>query len=126
MVVVGEAVPHRNARVLCERLAVGLLEAAEEDAVVDAAEDARGVLDGLLLAEVDIGTRQVLAIAALVAHGDERRVARARRALLEDQRDVLAMEQVPAHAGRAARLELRGEVDEVQHLLVGERSETHH
>ena len=126
MVVVGKPVPHWNSRVLREVLAVGLLEAAEEDAVVDAPKYTRRVLHGLLLAEVDVGARKVLSVAAFVPDGDQRGIARPRRALLEDERDVLPVEQVAPDSGRAPRLKLGCEVYQVQHLLVGERREAHH
>ena len=125
MVRVGKSVPHRNAGPLLELLDRLLGESAEEDAVVDAPEDAGRVLDAFLLAEMDVGTREVFGIAAFVACGNLRRVARAGGRLLENERNLLAAQEIAAHACMAARFELRCEVDQVEHFLVGERRHPH-
>ena len=74
----------------------------------------------------DYHPTQIFAVPAFVADRYQRRIARPRRALLEDERDVLPVQEVATHACGAASLELRREVDEVDHLLVGERGEAEH
>ena len=71
VVVVGQAVPDRDAGVFGEVLARLLRKTAKEDAVVDAAEDARRVLDRFLLAEMDVRAGEVFGAAAFVARGDD-------------------------------------------------------
>ena len=79
VIVVRETVPDRHAGVLRELLARLLGESAKENAVVDAAEDAGRVLDALLLAEMDVGARQVFGAAALVTRRYNRRITRTSR-----------------------------------------------
>ena len=122
MIIVGKPVPYRHSRILAKFLACFLRKTAEKDAVVDAPENAGGILDRFLFAEMNIGTCQILAVATFIAHGNQRRITRARGTFLEDKRNILAMEQISADTCRPARLELRGQIDEVEHLLVGERS----
>ena len=120
---VGEAVPDGDAGVFGEIDHGLLLEAAEEDAVVEAAEDAGGVLDALLVAEVRFMAAEILGVAALVLRGDDAGVAGTGGALLEDEDDVAAVEEVTADAGGLAGLERDGDVDKLGHLLVGEAVE---
>jgi len=109
--VVGQAVVHRHARPLGELVDGVLGEAAELDRVEHAAEHPRGVLDRLLVAHVRAARAEVRDVRALVVGGDLERAARARRVLLEDQRDLLAAQVLLLAAGLLGRLQLGGEVE---------------
>lgn len=125
MIIVGKTVPDGNAGIFGELFAGFLGKSAEENSVVDAAENAGGILNRLLLPEVDVGARQIFGAAAFITDGDDRRIACTGRGLLENKRDILAFEKIAPYAGSAAGLKLGGEVDEIEHLLVGERRQTH-
>ena len=92
MELVGEAVPYRHAGVLAEVLDDVLVEAAVLDAVVHPAEDARGVAHRFLVPDLRTLGPEVRHVGALVVCRDLERRARARGRLLEDDRDVLALE----------------------------------
>ena len=125
MIIVGKTVPDGNAGIFSELFAGFLGKSAKKNSVVDATENAGGILNRLLLSEVDVGARQIFGAAAFIAHGDDGRVACTGRRLLENERDILAFEKIAPDAGRAAGLKLGGEIDEIEHLLVGERRQTH-
>ena len=116
MIVVGEAVPDGDARVLREVFDYLLAESAELDAVEHAAEDARRVCDVFLMAELDVVLAEVLGMSAFVDRRDGEGAARARRGLLEDERDVLALKQVALYAGALFILEVGGKVEEIFNL----------
>ncbi len=63
---------------------------------------------------VDVGD-----VRALVVGGHLERAAGARGGLLEDQRDVLAREAVPADAGVLGPLEIPGQVEQVEQVALG-------
>ena len=90
-----------------------LAEAAVLDRVVHAAEHARRVLDGLLVAHVRAARADEGDVRALVVGGDLERAARPGRVLLEDQRDLLADEPLLLAALLLGRLQLGGEVEQV-------------
>ena len=116
----GQTVPHRHAGVLGQILHVGLGEAAELDAVVEAAEHAGGVLDGLLLAHLGAARIKVGHAHAEVHGADLEGAAGARGGLLEQQHDVLALEVAVRGAGALEVLEVLGELQLVLDLLGGE------
>ena len=118
MIQVGEAVPYGNAGVLGEQLNGLLLEAAELDAVVEAAENLRGILEGLLLAHLAVGEEGH--VCALVEGGNFECAAGAGGGLLEKKNDVLAFEQVALDAGALLGLQIGGKVEEVADLIGGE------
>ena len=98
---VGEAVVDRHAGPLRQLVGDRLAEAAVLDRVVHAAEHARRVLDRLLVAHVRAARADERHVRALVVGGDLERAARARRVLLEDQRDL------PARRASAPRVPSR-------------------
>ena len=116
MIVVGQAVVDRHAGPARERLGVVLVEAAELDGVVDAAEDPRGVLDGLLLADVAAARTEVRDVRALVVGGHLEADPRPGRVLLEDQRDGPPGEAPDLAVLALLRLEARREVEQALDL----------
>ena len=74
---------------------------------------------------MDIRTREILRSAAFVANCDDGGVARARGALFENERYVLALEEISPHACAAARFKLLSQIHEIEHFLIGERRKTH-
>ena len=116
----GQTVPHGHAGVLGQILHVGLGEAAELDAVVEAAEHAGGVLDGLLLAHLGAARIKVGHAHAEVHGADLEGAAGARGGLLEQENDVLALEVAVRGAGALQVLEVLGELQQVLDLLGGE------
>ena len=112
VVVVGEAVDHRDLAVLGEVLDVLLGEGADHDAVDVAAHHVGGVLDRLADAELDVvgveedGLGAELLDAHLEAHPG------ARRGLHEDHGDGAAGEQRVRDAVLLRVLELGGEVEQ--------------
>ncbi len=117
---VGQAVPHRHAGVLREGLDVLLGGAAVLDGVEGAAEDSRGVLHRLLVADLGAAGSEVGHVRALVLRGDLERGASPRRGLLEDQGDVLAGEARLLVAGVLRGLEVGGELEQEAQLVGGE------
>ena len=88
--------------------------------VEDLAENAGGVLDGLLLAHLG-GTGIKVGHAHAEIHGaDLEGAAGARGSLLEQQHDVLALEVAVRGAGALEVLEVLGELQQVLDLLGGE------
>ena len=123
MELVGEAVPDRHAGVLRERLDERLVEAAVLDAVVEASQDPRRVLDRLLVPHLRRLRVEVGDVRALVVGGDLERAARARRGLLEDQADLLAPQALGLEAALLRGLEAGRQVEQVEDLLAAEVEE---
>ena len=98
-------------------LDVGLGEAAELDAVVEAAEHARRVLDGLLLAHLGAAGVEVGHAHAEVHGADLERAAGAGGRLLEQQNDVLALEIAVRHTGVFHGLEAGRKIEQIADLL---------
>ena len=119
----GQAVPHRHASVGAEFLDVGLSIATELDAVVEAAEHAGGVLDGLLLAHLRAAGIEVGHAHAEIHGADLERAARAGGRLLEQQDDVLALEVTMGGTGQFQVLEFAGQLQQVLDFLGGEVEE---
>ena len=118
-----EAIPHGHASVRGEGLDDRLGVSAVLDAVVHAAEHARGVLDGLLLAHLRALGVEVGDAHAEVHGADLEGAAGARRGLLEEQDDVLSLEVAVRLARALLCLEVGREIDEVLDLLGGEVEE---
>ena len=116
---VSEAVPDGHAGVLGELLDVLLLEAAELDGVEHGAEHLGGVEDRLLLAQLDVALAQVLGVGAQVDAGGGEGCAGAGGGLLEEQRDVLALEVAVRDVLLLEVLEVLGEADEPHELVPG-------
>ena len=109
---VRQAVPDRHAGVLRQGFDDFLSEAAVLDAVVNAAEHARRVGDGLLLADLGTGGIEVGHAHAEVIRSDLEAAPRAGGRLFKDQRDVLAAQRVVRNAGLLLRLQLGRQVDQ--------------
>ena len=118
VVLVGQAVVDRHAGPLRQRLHARLRGAAVLDRVEHAPEHARGVLEGFLVPDLRAGRVEVGHVRALVAAGHLEGAARARRGLLEDQADFLALEVLLLGARVLGALEVAGEVEQVLELLL--------
>ena len=118
MIQVGKSVPNGNAGMLREQLDCLLLEAAELDAVIEAAEDLRGVLKGFLLAHLAVGKEGH--VRALIIGSDLERAAGAGGGFLEKQNDVLAGKQIAADTGALLRLQVGSEVKQITDLVGSE------
>ena len=116
MELVGERVPDRHSAVASELFDHRLGVAAIGDAVVQATQDARGVGDALLLAELRRGRVEHGDARALIERGDLERAAGAGRGLLEQEHDVAADQTRLFAAGPLRRFEPRAEVDQVEDL----------
>ncbi len=117
MEIVGEPVPDRNARVLREGFHRRVLEPAELDAVKHPAEDAGGILDALLAAELDVVDPQVFGVSALILCADRKGAAGPGGRLLENERNILVRKARPVDALLLLLLELRREVQEILDFL---------
>ena len=106
---VGEAVIDRHAGMGGQLLGDRLTEASIFDAVIEAAEHARGVLHRFLVADLRAGRAEIGDVRALVVSGDLEAGARAGRGFFEDQRDVLSFEPLLLVAALFRRLEIGGE-----------------
>src|SRR6478735_3978023 len=96
---------------------VSVTRAAVLDAVVEAAEHARGVLGRLLVAHLRADRVEVGRARPLVGRGDLEGAARAGRGLGEEQGDVLAGEASLLAALPLGGLELGGEVEQRPELV---------
>ena len=117
MELVGQAVPHRHARVLRQRLHDLLAEAAVLDAVVHAAQHPRGVGDGFLLADLGAGGVEIGHAHAQIVGRDLEAAAGAGAGLFKDQRNVLAAQRVVGDVRLLLLLELRRQIDQRADLL---------
>jgi hypothetical protein len=113
-IILGEPVVDRHAGVARELLYVLLAAAAVLDPVEHPAEHSRGVGDRLLVAQLEAARVEVGDARALVERGDLERTARSSRALLEDQRDLLARQALRLVAGVLGRLERLRETQEME------------
>ena len=120
MPLVGEAVPHRNHRVLGKLFDVGLSRAAVLDAVVEASQHGGSVGDGLLVAHLGTAGVQVGDVGALVVGADLEGAAGAGGGLFEDEGDVLAPHPLDLVAGVLGALEVTGQVEQELQFLLGE------
>jgi len=129
MVLVGQAIPHRHPSILGKLLGQLLGEAAVLDAVVEAAEHTGGILHRFLVSDLRALRAEVGHVRALIVGGHLEGAARAGRALLEYQRDLLAHQvlclgavplgrlQVFRHGQKVANL-VRRKVHQVEEIAV--------
>ena len=120
VVIVGQAIPNGNAGESCELFHGILAEAAEEDAIEEATEHASGVFDAFLVSEVDIVLIQIFGVSALVLSGDEAGIPGSGRALFENEGDIAPVQEITADAGVFTCLERLGQLQELNHLFIGE------
>ena len=109
---VGQAVPDRHAGELGELVDDLLAVAAVLDRVVDPAEHAGRVLHRLLVADLGPARAEVGHVRALVVRRDLERDARPGRGLLEDDRDVLAVQARLLVAAVLRPLQVAGQVEQ--------------
>jgi hypothetical protein len=117
---VGQAVVDRHAGVLRQLLDLAVGGAAELDPVVHPAQHAGGVGDRFLVPHLRAARVEVCDVRALVVGAHLERRARARGALLEDQRDLLAVQ--PPRLGARVLRRLQG-ARESQEILELARAE---
>ena len=107
----GKAVPYRHAGVFGKRLDDLLAVATVLDAVEHAAQNARGILNGFLVAHLRPCRVKVGYAHAQVVTGNLKGATGARRGLLEQKDDVLALELFMKHTRMLLFLQLLSKVD---------------
>jgi len=115
--IVGQAVPHGDAGILCQILDDRLLEAAVFDAVIEPAEHLGRVGKRLLLPHLGRARIEEGDAHAKVARGHLKGAARTGGGLLEEQDDLLVAEPFMRGAGLLHALELRREIEKIPDLL---------
>ena len=120
MELIGQAIPHRNTGIAGKILNNGLLEAAVLNAVEHAAEDLRGVGEGLLFAHLGGGRIEESDAHAEIACADLEGAAGAGRGLFKEQDDLLAGKPLMLNAVVLHALELGSEVKEIVDFVRGE------
>ncbi len=120
MELVGQAVPHGNVGILGQLLHDALAEAAVLDAVKHAAEDAGGVSDALLLADLGAGGVKVGDAHAQIVARHLEGTAGAGAGLFKDQGDVLALAQGMGDTGLFLGLQVSRQLQQIADLLGGE------
>ena len=120
MIFICKSIPYNFLGIFCQILYNFLPVAAIFDAVVHAAEDARGVGDGLLFADLRAGRVEIRDRHAQIVRGDLKRAARARAGLFENERGLLPLAQAMGDAGLFLCLEICGQRQKVRDLLRGE------
>ena len=116
MRVVGQPVDDRHGGVLGEFEQPRMVGGADHDGVDIARQHLGRVGDGLGAAELHLGAGQHDRLAAELAHADVEGDARARRRLVEDHRQHLAVERLRALAGLQPRLARGGVVEHAAQL----------
>ena len=116
---IGQAVPHGNVGVLGQLLHNALAEAAVLDAVKHAAQDAGGVGDALLFADLGAAGVQIGDAHAQIMPRHLEGAAGTGAGLFKDQGDVLALTQGVGDAGLLLGLQLRRQLQQVGDLLRG-------
>ena len=114
---VGQPVVDGDAGVRREFLDVGLGVAAELDGVVHPTEDPGGVGDRLLVSELRTGRIEIGDVGPLVEGGHLESGAGARRGLLEDEGDLLALETLRLETPVLRRLQRLGETQQVAQFV---------
>ena len=117
---VRQAVPDGHARVFGQLLNDRLAVAAVLNAVVHPAEDAGGVIDRLLFADLRAGRVEIRDRHAQIVRGDLKRAARARAGLFENERGLLPFAQAMGDAGLFLCLEIGGQRQKGRDLLRSE------
>ena len=116
---VGQAVPHRHARVLAQLLNDGLAVAAILNAVVHAAQHAGGVFHRLFMADLRAAWAEVGDLRTLVERAHFEGAAGAGGGFFKDQSDVFPDQGLLFTSGFFGGLQLDGEVDQVLDLRRG-------
>ena len=117
---VGQAVPYGHLGIFCQFLHNILSEAPVLDAVKHAAEDAGGVGDALLLADLGAGGVKVGDAHAQVMARHLEGAAGTGAGLFKDQGDVLALAQGVGDTGLLLGLQVSRQLQQVADLLGGE------
>ena len=120
----GQAIPYRHASVGGQIFNVSLGKAAELDAVIHAAENASGVLNGLLLAHLRAVGIKIGDAHAQIHCANFECATGTGGGLLEEQNDVLALEVTMRNARALHIFEVLGELQQVFDLLGGEVEQT--
>lgn len=120
MGVVGQAVDDRDRRVLGQFEQPVVRGGADHDGVDIARQHLGRVGDGLGAAELHLRAGQHDGLAAELAHADVERHARARRRLVEDHRQHLALQRARALAGLEAGLARRRVVEDRPEIGFGD------
>ena len=115
--VIGETIPHRHAGVLSQGLDRLVGKPTELDAVEHAAQDPRGVGNGLFLSELNVALAQVLGMRSLVDAGYGESTAGPGRRLFEEQSNVPAVEPAFPDAGPLLGLQIGGESQQRADLI---------
>ena len=113
MELVGQAVEHGHAGMLCQLVHDLLTEAAILDAVIHPAKHPGGVGDGFLLADLRALGVEVGAAHAQVGGGDLEGAAGAGGGLFKNQSDVFAHQELMRDAALFLRLEHGGNVEKM-------------
>jgi hypothetical protein len=116
---VGQAVPHRHARVLAQLFDDGLAVAAVFDAVIHAAQHAGGVFHRLFMADLRAAWAEIGHLRALVERAHFEGAAGAGGGFFKDQGDVFPDQGLLFASGFFGGLQLDGEVDQVLDLRRG-------
>ena len=114
---VRQRIDDRDARPLCKLLHAVMAERADHDAVEVARQHARRILDRLAAPELQVAVRQEQRLSAELVHARFERNARARRGLLENHAERLALEDMVLHARLLHGLELLGEREDLVELV---------
>jgi hypothetical protein len=116
MVLIGQAVDHRNARMAREAINDVLLEGADHDQVDHARDHLGYVLDRLAPAQLRVPRVEVDGGTAELRHAGLERYPRAGGILLEDHRQRAPCQRLVALPAALARLELGGTAEQVFEL----------
>ena len=123
MGVVRQAVDHRYRGVFGQLDQPVVLQRADHDRVDVAREDLRGIGDRLRTSELHLRSGEHDGLAAELAHRHVERHAGARRRLVEDHRQHLAVEGAIAFTGLEAALALPGIIENGAQILSGNAGE---
>ena len=135
MELVGQAVPHGNVGILGQLLHDALAEATVLDAVKHTAENAGGVGDALLLADLRAGGVKIRNAHAQIVARHLKGTAGTGAGLFKNQGDVLALTQRVGNTGLFLGLQisrqlqkigdlLRGKVQQLQKILIFQTDHT--
>ena len=119
MILVRQAVPHRNAAVSGQGLHMLLLKSTEFDTVEHPAQHPGRILNTLLMAQLDLISRKVSGIASLVRRAHGKRATGPGGRLLKDQRDILSLQAVSCDPLLLLRFQVRSQIQKIQDLLRG-------
>ena len=92
-------------------------KSAELDPVKHTAENTRGVLHALLLAELNVFDAEILRAAALILRADRKCASCTCRRLFKDKRDILIFKGMSVDSLFLLSLEIRREIEKISDLL---------